>query len=739
MDGTTKRIVQAALAWSGKILAATSAKLSARELASSGGKSIAGWRSFYLIFSLILATPEFSWAQTGLLQPGQVLGNNGTSSAVISSVDTNTLNAQTSSYSIATTDCGKTILAGTGSTGQFTVTLPSTAGFPSNCAVLIKNGDTGSDKVLSGFPSDLGGTLYPLQSFGVKIVNGGWQSFYSPAPLAQPGAILGVDAKSQSLSALASPQPIIPWSPQVHQDGGGVNFGHNLMWADQNTSMQADLFSITTGDQSILQSFTIGGTPAAGNTLTITFTLATTAYPVVYTVQAGDTTATIAAAMAACVAGGSTHCTGGATFVAALLAFHGADGIGYRPAAGANGSTFVMDFPWAASGNSIAVSATGGGATISGGTGTNLDNGPIITTGRNVPGRTPVAGDQPFNFQMGCQSGPNTSIDTTCGSIPLIYLGTASAAHVYATLAFGAAANSNQGPIAWYVGPMGVYTADAAGDGNGCGGFTVDAYTANDPGFGNISVCNQLFVGVAQNGGPENPSTRARFEVNGVSRVLGSGSEPTTGAGIETFFSSGIAIFLAYNHDTSSYLPIYFQGSQIALLQQDATHEIFVDTSGVWPNTDNAVTSGKTSHRWANVLGAIGTFNSVALPGSGSGTSTIAAPATGGGALTLPPGADTIAGLAATQTLTNKTLSSSTDVLGGVTMTLGSDVTGDIYYRNSGGILTRLGIGSSGQYLGVSGGLPAWGPTGITQTCTVNQAKTLIFTNGILTGGTCNS
>lgn len=30
-------------------------------------------------------------------------------------------------------------------------------------------------------------------------------------------------------------------------------------------------------------------------------------------------------------------------------------------------------------------------------------------------------------------------------------------------------------------------------------------------------------------------------------------------------------------------------------------------------------------------------------------------------------------------------------------------------------------------------------PSGITQTCTVNQAKTLIFKGGVLVGGTCNS
>jgi hypothetical protein len=41
-------------------------------------------------------------------------------------------------------------------------------------------------------------------------------------------------------------------------------------------------------------------------------------------------------------------------------------------------------------------------------------------------------------------------------------------------------------------------------------------------------------------------------------------------------------------------------------------------------------------------------------------------------------------------------------------MTLGSDATGDTYYRSSGATLTRLGVGSDGQILTVSGGLPSW-------------------------------
>lgn len=75
------------------------------------------------------------------------------------------------------------------------------------------------------------------------------------------------------------------------------------------------------------------------------------------------------------------------------------------------------------------------------------------------------------------------------------------------------------------------------------------------------------------------------------------------------------------------------------------------------------------------------------------------------GTVTFP--LNTISTASNAQTLTNKTLTSSTNVLGGVTMTLGSDATGDVYYR-TGGVLTRLGIGSTNQVLTVSGGIPSW-------------------------------
>jgi hypothetical protein len=55
---------------------------------------------------------------------------------------------------------------------------------------------------------------------------------------------------------------------------------------------------------------------------------------------------------------------------------------------------------------------------------------------------------------------------------------------------------------------------------------------------------------------------------------------------------------------------------------------------------------------------------------------------------------------------------------------LGSDATGDLFYRNSSGQLTRLGIGSTNQRLAVSGGLPAW----VTPTTTSGSTYTPTLT-----------
>lgn len=135
---------------------------------------------------------------TGTLQnisPAQIASSvtSGVSSVdgytgIINGADLNILNAQSGSYSIASTDCGKTIYM-TGAMG--TVTLPAVAGFNTTCVVTIKNANTTRAQLMTGFPADLnipnvtcGGStnfcLFPTQTVAVKIVNGSWATFISP-------------------------------------------------------------------------------------------------------------------------------------------------------------------------------------------------------------------------------------------------------------------------------------------------------------------------------------------------------------------------------------------------------------------------------------------------------------------------------------------------------------------------------------------------------------------------------
>lgn len=181
-----------------------------------------------LPLSIILngVTYPFPFAVGGIVGPGTtivgdlVLWNNTTGTLVkdagygISGIDANVLNAQTANYTIAATDCGKTVQAGTGSTGQFTLTLPSVSGFAATCSVAIKNGDTSRGKILSGFPADFGGSqnvLWPLQSGTVKIVNGAWSTGVAPGIWNQATSqqlnvdhTLGSDSNNDCLGAVGT-------------------------------------------------------------------------------------------------------------------------------------------------------------------------------------------------------------------------------------------------------------------------------------------------------------------------------------------------------------------------------------------------------------------------------------------------------------------------------------------------------------------------------------------------------
>lgn len=93
-------------------------------------------------------------------------------------------NVQVVDYTIAPTDCAASVQQGTGSTGQKTLTLPSVASgpFPEGCTVIVKNGDTGNAKKLSGFPVGFTSPnwLWPRQAGAVQVINGAWAAIVDP-------------------------------------------------------------------------------------------------------------------------------------------------------------------------------------------------------------------------------------------------------------------------------------------------------------------------------------------------------------------------------------------------------------------------------------------------------------------------------------------------------------------------------------------------------------------------------
>jgi len=113
----------------------------------------------------------------------------GLGSALPAGIAANRLNTQIVNYTIATTDCGATIQAGTGSTGFFTITVPSVAGFAATCVVTLTNGDTARGKGISGFSGcSPVNVLWPLQTCTIGIVNGAWAALSRPGRWKPPAS-----------------------------------------------------------------------------------------------------------------------------------------------------------------------------------------------------------------------------------------------------------------------------------------------------------------------------------------------------------------------------------------------------------------------------------------------------------------------------------------------------------------------------------------------------------------------
>ena len=165
------------------------------------------------------------------------------------------------------------------------------------------------------------------------------------------------------------------------------------------------------------------------------------------------------------------------------------------------------------------------------------------------------------------------------------------------------------------------------------------------------------------------------------------------------------------------------------LLGDSATASALVVLSGTTGNADFAgtLTSGAANAFSVTAAGNVtaGTYNNLTLTPVATGatftltdlktfavTNSLTLGGTDADVWTFPAataGTGTVVGTAESQALTNKTITDSTNTLGSVTMDVtGADAAGDIYYRDSSGYLTRLGVGGSGQILQSTGALPSW-------------------------------
>ncbi|MFA6169379.1 MAG: hypothetical protein WC772_01230 [Candidatus Margulisiibacteriota bacterium] len=117
--------------------------------------------------------------------------------------------------------------------------------------------------------------------------------------------------------------------------------------------------------------------------------------------------------------------------------------------------------------------------------------------------------------------------------------------------------------------------------------------------------------------------------------------------------------------------------------------------------------------------------------GSGTGVVTLTATGTGGGTVTSVNSGTGLTGGPITETGTISLAIPVVEINGGTSQS--TYTTGDILYSSASNTLSKLPIGSAGQILKVSGGIPSWGAAGGTGTVTeVNTGTGL--TGGPITG-----
>lgn len=163
-------------------------------------------------------------------------------------VPQNILNTKTTNYTVANTDCGKTISLG-GST-KFTVTVPAVTGFATTCIVFLINIDAGRGKNFSGVvlpgrgTSQLPNVLWPQQAAMLRIVGGAWT----------------VDAPTQWKPTTSSTTfNIDPSLGNDLNDGLSTGSGNAFFSTAQCFAVALSVLNMSSGNNSVICSLVAGG------------------------------------------------------------------------------------------------------------------------------------------------------------------------------------------------------------------------------------------------------------------------------------------------------------------------------------------------------------------------------------------------------------------------------------------------------------------------------------------------
>jgi hypothetical protein len=240
-----------------------------------------------------------------------------------------------------------------------------------------------------------------------------------------------------------------------------------------------------------------------------------------------------------------------------------------------------------------------------------------------------------------------------------------------------------------FAGPLtGNVTGDASGSSGSCTGNAATVTTnANLTGHitstGNAAILGSFTV--AQLSTALSDASISGSNTGDQTTVSGSSGSCTGNAATATLATDATSITVSANDSTN-----------------ETVYPLFVDgaTGSQGAETDTGLTYNPSSGLLTSTLFAGALTGNVT--GNASGT---AATVTGGTQAAITSAAN----LVTIGTVTSGTLSTGT-VLAGVTVTMGSDAEGDIYYRNASGVLTRLAASTDGHVLTATGAgsAPAW-------------------------------